>query len=132
MSGKCNCGEIFTTHPPGFDFSIDESAGKSSTTNTYVSMVHLHRLLVGEDVQELFFTGMVLRFAVLGYILLILVGGSKGSSSTHKFMREIGFVFGDLEDRKKDVQGGQTSGLREGEVQNRGPRPLGSHDETIP
>ena len=47
---------------------------------------------------------MVFGFPVLGHILLVLVGGSKGGGPAQKLMRELGFMVGDLEGRWKIVR----------------------------
>lgn len=55
------------------------------------------RAVVNGDLQQFFGTGMVLRFTMLGDVLLVLVGGIECAGSAQKLMRELGFVVGDLE-----------------------------------
>ena len=57
------------------------------------------QILVSRDLQDLFGTGVVFWFTVLGHVLFVLVGGSEGSGSTQKFMRKLSFMVDDLEGR---------------------------------
>lgn len=46
-----------------------------------------------DDPQELFGNGVVVGCTVLSHVLLVLAGSIERGGSSHKLMRELGFMF---------------------------------------
>ena len=69
--------------------------------------IALRRISLADDnLQELYGSGMVLGFTVLGHVFFVRVGGSEGGGSAQNLVRDLGFMVDELEGRWNIVKRG--------------------------